>query len=34
MLRKELRKELQKLLPDLAERIIKQEIHKMLSESP
>jgi CheY-like chemotaxis protein len=34
MLRKELRKELQKLLPDLAEKIIKQEIHKMLSESP
>jgi hypothetical protein len=33
LLRKELRKELQKLLPDLAERIIKQEIHKMLSES-
>lgn len=27
-----LRKELQKLLPDLAERIIKQEIHRMLSE--
>ena len=29
-----LRKELQKLLPDLAERIIKQEIHRMLSEKP
>jgi hypothetical protein len=26
-----LRRELQKLLPDLAEKIIKQEIHRMLS---
>jgi CheY-like chemotaxis protein len=34
LVRKELKKELQKLLPDLAERLIKQEIHKMLSETP